>query len=910
MSKFQGTCKVMAGCATVLLYAFSTGCGKDAIFGGDIAVARPVATAPTPADLATNVSTNTTAFTAEFSERMLPLTGGASFTVSCAAPCVSPTGTVALDSAGDTASFTLDGVTLEPLTEYTATITGATSAATGLALATPFVWTFTTGPLPDSTKPRVSLTVPATTSPGPTAGAATNSSIVAVFTEDMAPSTINGTSFTVTCEAPCVSPAGTVSYVANSRAAVFRQTLPLAAATTYTATITTTATDVAGNALAGNQAELPASSDYIWTFTTASAVGTDTTAPTVTKTVPATTSPGPTTGAPINGSVSAVFSEDMAPGTFTATSFTLTCVAPCVSPTGTVSYVVGSKTALFTPASALAPSTTYTATITTAATDLAGNALSGNEDPLAASSNYVWTFTTGLTADTTRPVVLLTIPATTIPGPTTGAATNTAITARFSEDMLPSTITPTSFTVTCALPCTSPTGTESYVVGSRTAIFTPQAVLAANTTYTVTITAAATDIAGNTLAGNQGPLLSASDYIWTFTTGAAPDLTAPTVTTTSPLTGATGVCTNRTISATFSEPMDPLTITTSTFTLAVTAGASVSGVVEYDALTNIATFNPVLDLTGAPATNYTATIVSGASGVKDLAGNPLAVDRTILFTTNSSTCTTAPALGAADPFGSFGGNATVTNTGLNTIINGDLGVNASSTTITGFRDSGGNVYTVTTDNNGLVNGLVYTQTAPPGSVAGAAVTQARVDALTAFNSISPASLPGGIDVSSLAQCPTCGGAGGGPDELAGRTLPPGVYMSTTGTYDIGGLGRTTANLTLDAGGDADAVWVFQSGAGSGTLNVGLTGPATPAVPIKVLLVNGAQSKNVFWYAPAGATIGTGSTMEGTILSDASITFSTTGGSPPTAVLTTLNGRAIALTAAVTMTNTIVNVPAP
>lgn len=124
------------------------------------------------------------------------------------------------------------------------------------------------------------------------------------------------------------------------------------------------------------------------------------------------------------------------------------------------------------------------------------------------------------------------------------------------------------------------------------------------------------------------------------------------------------------------------------------------------------------------------------------------------------------------------------------------------------------------------------------------------------------------------------------------------------------MGRTTANLTLDAGGDANAVWIFQTAAGVGTLNVGLTGPATPAVPIQILLINGAQPKNVFWYVPAGATIGTGSTMVGTMLADAAITLSTTGGSPPTAVTTTLNGRAIALTAGVSMTNTVVNVPAP
>jgi hypothetical protein len=137
-----------------------------------------------------------------------------------------------------------------------------------------------------------------------------------------------------------------------------------------------------------------------------------------------------------------------------------------------------------------------------------------------------------------------------------------------------------------------------------------------------------------------------------------------------------------------------------------------------------------------------------------------------------------------------------------------------------------------------------------------------------------------------------------------------VYLSTTGTYALGAPTRTVASLTLDAGNDPNAVWVFQTAAGTGTLTVGLTGPATPAVPIQVLLINGAQSKNVFWYVPAGATIGTGSTMVGTMMSDASITFSTTGGSPPTAVTTTLNGRAIALTAAVTMTNTVINVPAP
>jgi hypothetical protein len=774
----------------LMLSALAAGCGgdghRDPILGTDgNVVSPPTASTPVPSNGATGVSVSTTGVNATFSEAMSAFSGGSTFAVTCAAPCVNPPGAVTLNSTGRIATYTFSaGTTLLPLTLYTATVTDARSATTGLAMTSPFAWSFTTGAIPDTTRPQVALTVPSSTTPGPTLGAATNASIVATFDESMAPASIGLASFTVTCS------------------------------------------------------------------------------------------------------------------------------APCVSPTGTVSYVSASKAAVYTPASSLELATTYTATITTAATDVAGNGLAGNQAALPAASNYVWTFTTSATADTTRPSVTVTIPATTSPGPTSNTAPNTAITATFSEDILPSTLTATSFTVTCAAPCASPTGSISYDIASKSAVFTPTAPLTFNSTYTATLTTALTDLSDNTLAGNQAPPPAASNYVWTFSTGVASDAIAPTVTLTNPAANAVGVCVNKTIGITFSEPMNPLTITTATVRLAVTAGASVTGVVAYDSQTNIATFNPATDLTGTPPTSYTVTVAGGPNGVKDIAGNPLAVDSSTSFTTNASSCATAPELGAAARFGSFGGNATLTNDGLNTIINGDVGVNASSTTVTGLRDTGGNVYTITTDNNGLVNGLIYTLTAPPGSVAGLAANQARVDALLAFNSISPAALPGGIDVSSLAQCPSCGGAGGGPDELAGRVLPPGVYMSTSGTYDIGGVGRTTANLTLDGGGDTSAVWIFQTSAGTGTLNVGLTGPATPAVPIQILLINGAQAANVFWYVPAGANIGTGSTMVGTLLADASITLSTTGGSPPTAVLTTLNGRAIALTAGVTMTNTIVNVPAP
>ena len=605
----------------------------------------------------------------------------------------------------------------------------------------------------------------------------------------------------------------------------------------------------------------------------------DTTRPTVTLTQPA----NGASGVARNAAVSATFSEDMDAASVNASSFTLTAPGGAAI-AGTVSYASGSRTASFTPTTpaSLPPGSTLTATISNAAKDLAGNTL---------ASNFVWSFTTAATDDTTRPAVTHTVPA----NGAQDVVRNTRVLATFSEDMDPATINASTFALK-GPGASAVAGTVTYAVGSRSVLFSPSGAtfLAANTTYAATITSGVKDLAGNNMAAS---------FVWTFATGSTIDTVAPTVLSTNPADGATNVCSNKVVNVSFSEAMDPSSIDAASFT--VQRGAvPLAGVVSYDAAARVASFTASQPFT---AGSYTVTVTTAA---RDLAGNAMAANKVTTFTSDASLCPTAPALGAAASFGAFGGNATVTNDGLLTLIRGNVGVNAASTKITGLRDQGGNVYTVTTINDGKVDGLVYTLTAPPGSVAGAAVTQARIDALKAFNAISPAVLPGGLDVSSLAQCPSCGGAGGGADELAGRTLPPGVYLSTTGTYDIGGVSRTSASLTLDAGGDANAVWVFQTAAGTGTLNVGLTGPATPAVPIQVLLLNGAQSKNVFWYVPGGAVIGTGSTMTGTLLSDAGITISTTGGTPPTAVPTTLNGRAIALTAGVTMTNALINTPAP
>ena len=73
------------------------------------------------------------------------------------------------------------------------------------------------------------------------------------------------------------------------------------------------------------------------------------------------------------------------------------------------------------------------------------------------------------------------------------------------------------------------------------------------------------------------------------------------------------------MTATFSEAIDPASLTATTFTLKTAAGAAVAATVSYDASTLTATLTPNAAL-GA-STTYTATVKGGSGGVKDLAGN-------------------------------------------------------------------------------------------------------------------------------------------------------------------------------------------------------------------------------------------------------------------------------------------------
>jgi Ice-binding-like/Bacterial Ig-like domain len=577
--------------------------------------------------------------------------------------------------------------------------------------------------------------------------------------------------------------------------------------------------------------------------------------PTVTLTNPANVA----TSIPINRKIVATFSKPMDPTTITTATFTLASTSNIA---GTVTYNATTNMATFAPTASLAANTTFTATITTGAKDLSGTSL---------ASSFVWTFATGATADTTAPTVSSTNPA----NIATAVPLNQKIAATFSKVMDAATITATTFTVKQGT--TSVAGTVGYA--GTIATFTPTANLTASTVYTVTITTGAADLAGNALASN---------FVWTFTTGTASNASAPTVTSTVPLNVATGVNINQTINATFSTAMDPRTISTLTFTLAGPGTTSVTGTVTCNSGCTIATFTPTANLTASA--QFTATVTTGAT---DLSGNALAANKVWTFMTGTTTGPGPISLGAAGTFAATGGSAGETNQGINTVIDGDIATTGASTKVTGFHDTtipynppSGCIYTETTLNVGVVNGTIYTATPPPtvtcpneGTASTFSIaTQALADAQKAYNTL--AGLPGGPDPGA---------------QLGALTLAPAVYKTAGGSFMI-----TGTDLTLDAKGDANAVWVFQM---ASTLTVG-----APGAPRSVILINGAQAKNVYWQVGSSATINAagGGTMVGTIIASAGISFSTAGN----VAITTLNGRAMALNASVTMVNTVINVPLP
>ena len=166
-----------------------------------------------------------------------------------------------------------------------------------------------------------------------------------------------------------------------------------------------------------------------------------------------------------------------------------------------------------------------------------------------------------------------------------------------------------------------------------------------------------------------------------------------------------------------------------------------------------------------------------------------------------------------------------------------------------------------------VNGSIFA--ADDGGAVAVMLTQAQGDLTTAYN-----------DAAGRTPIPTGPFLNPGSGNLGGLTLVPGLYKFT-GEALISG-----SDLTLT--GSASDVWIFQIGSA-----------LTVANGIHVVLAGGAQASNIYWQVGTSATLGTTVIFKGSILADQSIALQT---------LATLDGRALARIAAVTLDSNTITVP--
>jgi large repetitive protein len=477
---------------------------------------------------------------------------------------------------------------LTPNVQYTVAVGAGIADLGGFTLDNPQNFTFQTVPVVDRTPPQVTAVDPANGA----AGVPINPLVRVRFSERVDATTVTSGNillYPVVTGLNVIVP-GSVTLSSDGLTATFTPGSALQAETQYGVYLTSGITDLVGQTLSGGLGI-----GTVATFTTGTSAQTG--APTVVTVTP----PNGATGVPVNAAVHVYLSGPVSVATVGSGAITVTPSGG--SPvTGTVSASGAGVT--FTPASGLAVATSYTVTVG-GFTDLAGNPI----------GPVTTTFTTSASGvpDTTRPTVTGVNPV----NGATGVAVTTPIVVTFSEAINP------YDTGNWAIRANGTNVAGTWVVSGATLTFTPLTPLPGTATVSLTIA----DSGMRDLAGNGIVSFSSS-----FTTAATVDTTAPTVVAVTPGTGATGIGANGQIVLTFSESVNPATVT------ACCTNGFYSNVALY-ANGSQRSFNPsmsgdnrMLTLSGLnlPAASTVEVIVT--HGVTDLSGNAL-VDFASTFTT-------------------------------------------------------------------------------------------------------------------------------------------------------------------------------------------------------------------------------------------------------------------------------------
>ena len=311
---------------------------------------------------------------------------------------------------------------------------------------------------------------------------------------------------------------------------------------------------------------------------------------------------------PRNVPVTVSFSRPVDRATITTANVGFTQGATPVA--GTYSYDFGDTVVTFRPTAVLAATTAYTLSLTQGIKSVDGVPLDGG---------FVGSFTTGTNSDTVSPTVTI--------SPANGATNvpfNTSIVLTFSEPINPNTVN--AATVVVMSQGEVRPGTITFGQQNTFAVFTPASPFFPTASATVTVLGQVTDMAGNALQGSAGVGTSVTS---TFTTSSVADRLPPVVLQVVPFNNATGISTRTSLSATFSESVNPTTLSPATFQVS-SGGTPIAGTLSFSNFNQSVLFIP--DNPFPPV----ATVNVSISNVSDVVGNVMVLPFTSSFQTQSA----------------------------------------------------------------------------------------------------------------------------------------------------------------------------------------------------------------------------------------------------------------------------------
>ena len=324
---------------------------------------------------------------------------------------------------------------------------------------------------------------------------------------------------------------------------------------------------------------------------------------------------------PRNAPVTVSFTRPVDRATMTTSSFALTQSGTPVA--GVFTFEFNDTVVTFTPSATLAASTAYTLSLTQSIKSVDGIPIDGG---------FLGSFTTGTSSDTTSPSVTVSP----LNG-ATGIPYNSSVVLSFSEPINPSSVNATTIQVTNN---GLRNGTLTFGGQNTVVIFTPASPFSPGTTVSVLVSGVIRDVAGNRLVGGGGV---GTDVVTTFTTATTADLAPPQVLQTNPINGATGINPNTSISVTFNESVNPLTVTTSTFVVSA-GGPALAGQLLFSNFNQVVTFIPAVPFPG-----LSPVVLTLSPGIADVAGNFTIAPFTSTFLTAQAIDNFQPSVIATSP---------------------------------------------------------------------------------------------------------------------------------------------------------------------------------------------------------------------------------------------------------------------